>query len=144
MTLTTRSRIAIAVASALALGVTHYASVWTNGDPGLVPQLWNWSVIAAYVFAIVAVFLVDRWWALLPVLAPYAVGLYIELGTDYVSPWASEELHPSLSGGYIFFVSLGIALQAAVLSIGFLPRRVWDVGRRLRVSRRGRVPSPRG
>ena len=140
----TRTRIAITVAAALALGVTHYGSVLTDGDPGLVSQVWNWSFIAAYVLAIVAVFFVDRWWALLPAFAPLVTGLYIELGTNYVSPWAGEEIRASLDGGYIVLAALGVGLQVAFLSIGFLPRRVWDLGRRIKVSRQSRVPSSRG
>lgn len=138
--MTTRTRIAITVVSALALGVTHYGSTWTAGDPGLARDIWNWSAPVAYALAIAAVALVDRWWALLPVLAPFAVGLYIELGTDYVSPWASEEIRASSTGGYIVLAALGIGLQVAVLSIGFLPRRVWRAGRRLNLSR----TTPRG
>lgn len=141
--MTTRTRVTITVASALALGVTHYGSTWTAGDPGLTRDIWGWSVAAAYVLAIVGVFLVDRWWALLPALAPLAAGLYIDLGTGYVSPWR-EEMVPTTTGGYVVLAALGLGLQAAVLSIGFLPRRVWGAGRRMWVSRRGRVPSPRG
>jgi hypothetical protein len=138
--MTTRTRIAITVASALALAVTDYGSTWTSGNPGLVPHLWDWSFLAAYGLAIVGVFFVDRWWALLPALAPLAAGLYMEYLTDYVSPWVSEEIRPSATGGYVVLVTLGIALQAAVLSVGFLPRRVWGIGRRLHLSR----TTPRG
>lgn len=138
--MSTRTRVAITVASAAALAITHYGSVWTNGDPGLAPQLWNWSVLAAYALTVVAVFLVDRWWALLPALAPFAAGLYIECLTDYVSPWASEEVTLSAGGGYFVLVGIGIGLQAAFLSIGFLPRRVWAAARRPRISR----TTPRG
>jgi hypothetical protein len=140
--MTTRTRVAITVASALALAVTHYGNAWTVGDPGLGRDLWGWSVLAAYVLAIVGVFLVDRWWALLPAVAPLAASFYLYNFTDYVYPWESESI--SVNGGLgIVLIVLAIGFQAAVLSIGFLPRRVWDVGRRIRVNRRGRAPSLR-
>jgi hypothetical protein len=141
--MTTRTRVAITVVAAIALGVTQYGSTWTAGDPGLGRDLWGWSVLAAYGFAIVAVFLVDRWWALLPALAPLAAHIYIYNFTDYVYPWASESITVSGPSAIVLFV-IAIGIQAVVLSIGFLPRRVWDAGRRIRISRRGRVPSPRG
>ena len=90
--MSTRTRIAITVASALALGVTQYGSTWTAGDPGLASDLWGGSAPAAYGFAIVAVFLVNRWWALLPVLAPTAAMLYLEYLTDYAPPFEREPL----------------------------------------------------
>jgi hypothetical protein len=141
--MTTRTRIAITAASALALGVTHYGRTWTAGDPGLGRDLWGWSVLAAYGLAIVGVFLVDRWWALLPAVAPLAASFYIYNFTDYVYPWESESI--SVNGGLgLVLIVFAIGFQAAVLSIGFLPRRLWDAGRRIWVSRRGRAPSPRG
>jgi hypothetical protein len=143
MNMSTRTRVAITIASALALGITHYGSTWTAGDPGLARDLWRWSVPAAYGFAIFGVFLVDRWWALLPAFAPLAAGVYLYNFTDYVYPWESESIAVSGPAGIVLF-ALGVGIQAAVLSIGFLPRRVWDAGRRLGISRRGRAPSPRG
>lgn len=141
--MTTRTRVAITVASALALGVTHYGSVWTTGEPGLVPHLWEWSFLAAYGFAIAGVFFVNRWWALLPAVSPFAVGLYIQLLTDYEYPWR-EEIVPTATLGYLGFAVIVVGLQATVLAIGLLLRWFWDAGRRIYVSRRTQAPSPRG
>jgi hypothetical protein len=141
--MTTRTRIAITVASALALGVTSYGRVWTTGDPGVAPNLWEWGFVTAYGFAIVGVSLVNRWWGLLPAFAPFAVGLYIQLFTDYVSPWR-EEIVPTATTGYVGYAVVVIGIQAAVLAVGLLLRWFWDAGRRVYVSRRGRAPSPPG
>jgi hypothetical protein len=128
--MTTRIRVAITVASAVALGVAHYGSAWTAGDPGLGRDLWGWSVLAAYALAIVGVFLVDRWWALLPALAPLAAGFYLYNFTDYVYPWESESIAVTGPAGIVLLV-LAIGYQVAILSIGFLPRRAWGIGRNL-------------
>lgn len=143
MTLTTRGRIAITVASALALGVTQYGSRWTVGDPGLARDLWSWGALAAYVLAISAVFAVNRWWALLPALAPTAADLYLENFTAYVPPPEREPLVLPVPF-VIAFLCIQVAIQAGVLAIGFLPRPTWRAGRRLWLSHRGRVPSLRG
>jgi hypothetical protein len=130
--MTTRTRIAITFVSALALGVTHYGSAWSVGAPGLERDIWDWSVLAAYALAVVGVFLVDRWWALFPALIPATVSFYLYNLTDYSTPWDSESIgSPSQPVFYAILLLLGIALQAAMLSIGFLPRRVWHVGQRL-------------
>ncbi len=140
--MTTKTRIAITVASAAALGTAEYGQTWSVMEPGS-GEVWGWAVLASYVLAIVAVALVDRWWALLPVLAPIAADIYIQNFTDYVYPWESESIHLGWAAGLVVGV-LWVGAQAAVLSIGFLPRRVWDVGRRRRLSRRNPTPSPRG
>ncbi len=141
--MTTHTRIAITVVSALALGVTQYGSTWTTGDPGLARDIWNWSAPVAYGFAIVAVSLVNRWWALLPALAPTAAMLYLEYLTDYAPPWEREPLILPVALVVALFC-IQVALQAGVLAVGLLARWIWDANRRRRVSRRGRAPSLRG
>jgi hypothetical protein len=141
--MSTRTRIAITVASALALGVTQYGSTWTAGDPGLASDLWGGSAPAAYGFAIVAVFLVNRWWALLPVLAPTAAMLYLEYLTDYAPPFEREPLILPVAF-VVVLVCIQVALQAGVLAVGLLARRIWDAHGPARFSRRDRAPSPRG
>lgn len=143
MTMATRTRVALTVASALALGVTEYGSTWTVGAPGLARDLWVWSVPVAYGFAIVVVCLVNRWWALLPALAPAAALLYLESLTDYVPPPEREPLVLPVPF-VVALICIEVALRAGVLAVGFLVRLLWDAGRRRRLNRRGRVPSPRG
>jgi len=137
--MTTRTRVAITVASAAALAATKYGQTWSVLEPGPARHIWGGAILAAYALAIVAVALVDRWWALLPVLAPLATDFYIENFTDYVYPWQSESIHPGLALSIVLLV-FWIGLQAAVLSIGFLPRRVWGAWRRLNLS----TTTPRG
>jgi hypothetical protein len=143
MTMTNRIRVAITIVSALALGITEYGSRWTAADPGIVSDVWGWSGMAAYLFAIVAVALVYRWWALLPALAPTAAVLYLEYLTDYEPPWEREPLILPVALLIAVFC-IQVALQAGVLALGFLGRLIWDSNRDRWLSRRGRVPSPRG
>jgi len=124
--MTTRTRVAITVASAVALAVTQYGSVASLGDPGLERDIWGWSVLAAYGLAVLGVFFVNRWWALLPALAPMATGLHLEYLTDYTYPWESESIRPSGRLGFLVLPFFSIAFFAAMLSIGLLARRVWD------------------
>lgn len=126
--MTTRTRVAITVASAVALAVTQYGegSVRSLGDPGLERDIWGGSVLAAYGLAVVGVFFVNRWWALLPALVPMATGLYLEYLTDYTYPWESESIRPSGRLGFLVLPFFSIAFFAAMLSIGLLARRVWD------------------
>lgn len=145
MRMNTPARIAIVAVAALALAVTDYGQAMNITKEGLQRELWDWGTLAAYVLAVVGVCLVDRWWALLPAAAPIAVTFYLYNFTGYSTPWDSESLgSPSEPVSYAMLLLFSIALHAAFLSIGFLPRRVWNVGRRMWVSRRGRLPSPRG
>jgi hypothetical protein len=48
-----------------------------------------------YGLAIVGVFLVYRWWALLPAIAPVAAIIYLHNMTDYVAPWREEPIGPT-------------------------------------------------
>jgi hypothetical protein len=134
--MSTRTRVAITLAVALGLAVTGLGRAWSVADPGLERDIWSWSTLAVEALAIVGVFLVDRWWALLPAVVPTAVTFYLYNFTAYSTPWDSESIgSPSEPVAYAVLLLIAIALHAAVLSIGFLPRRVWGGGRRLRLSR---------
>jgi hypothetical protein len=134
----TRTRIGITLASGLALGVTAYGSTLTSAEPGMTPhQIWHWAAFGAYALALIAVALVDRWWALLPVAVPMAVSVYIYSATDFSTPWENESLHPTTAAWFVL-VPVAIALQAAFLSLGFLLRRIWLWGRRWYRSNSGR------
>ncbi len=133
--MSTRVRVAIILASAVALGVTAYGNAWAILPPGSDREVWGIAVAAALVLAIVAVFLVDRWWALLPAVGPIAVSFYLYNLTGYSTPWDSESIGtPSEPIFYGVLLVLGIALHAAVLSIGLLLRRLWDVRPRRKLS----------
>jgi hypothetical protein len=143
--MTTRTRIAITAAAALALAVTHYGQAMNVTDFGQTRDLWAWGNAAAFGFALLAVVLVNRWWALLPAAIPSAVTFYLYTFTDYSTPWDSEGLvFPSQPIFYAVVLLFVVGFHAAVLSIGFLLRPVWRAARRLWISRRGRVPSLRG
>jgi hypothetical protein len=127
--MTTHTRIGITLASALAIGVTSYGRTLTSVSFGTEHEIWGWAVLTAYAFALIAVALIDRWWALLPAVVPMAVSFYIYNLTDFTTPWESESLHPT-TAAWFFLVPVAIALQAAFLSLGFLLRRIWLWGRR--------------
>jgi hypothetical protein len=127
--MTTRTKIAITVASALALAITNYGQAMSVTDFGLQQDLWDWGALAATLLAVVGVSLVNRWWALLPAAIPSAVTYYLYSFTDYSTPWDSEGLiYPSQPFIYAAVLLFVVGLHAAVLSIGFLPRPVWRAG----------------
>jgi len=139
--MTTRTRIAITIASAAALAVTDYGQAMSVTDFGLQRDLWSWGTLAATGLAVIGVSLVNRWWALLPAAVPSAVIFYLYSFTDYSTPWDSEGLiFPGQPIFYLVVLLFVVGFYAAVLSIGFLPRLVWRAGRRLSLSR----TTPRG
>jgi hypothetical protein len=122
-----RGRVAATVATALLLGAFSYANSFDLHLTGTLGSLWShasWLVV--YGLAIIAVFLVYRWWALLPALAPAAVGVYLYSLTDYEPPWRDEYAGGFSGAAYVLLVILGIVLQAAMLSIGLLLRAGWE------------------
>lgn len=133
--MTNRWRIAITLATALLLGAFRYGHAFDIDPPGVLGDVWYGSILGPLLYgtAIFGVFLVYRWWALLPALAPVAVSIYLYDLTDYVSPW-HEESAPNFSEGLgsIVFVILAVAIQAAVLALGLLLRWAWErrAGRR--------------
>lgn len=135
--MTTRTRIGITAVAALALGVATYGAAMS--PPGR--DIWEWSELAAFGLALVAVFLVNRWWALLPAFVPSAVTFYLYTFTSYSTPWDSESIgNPDQPVTYAILLLFVVALEAAVLSIGFLLRLVWNAGRRSYLSK----TTPRG
>jgi hypothetical protein len=126
--MTDRSRVAITLATALALGAFAYGSAFDISPPGALGDIWDhgsWLVI--YGLAVVGVFFVYRWWALLPAIVPIAVTVYIHTMTDYVDPWQSESIgSPDGPIGYAFLLIVGILLQAAFLALGLLLRAAWE------------------
>jgi hypothetical protein len=133
---TTRTRIAITVACTLALAGTAYGDAMQIGDFGPQGEIWHWSFLAACGLAIVGAFVVYRWWALLPALAPGAVTFYLYEFTAYSTPWDSESVgNPNEPVGYAVLLLFVSAFFAAAFSIGLLLRFAWDAGRRIYMSR---------
>jgi hypothetical protein len=125
--MTDRSRVAITLATALALGAFAYGSAYAIRPPGALGDIWHSSGWVVYGLAIVGVFFVYRWWALLPAIAPIAVTAYINTMTDYVYPWRSESIgSPNEPVGYVFLLLLAIFLHAAFLALGLLLRAAWE------------------
>jgi hypothetical protein len=135
--MTTRTRIGITVIAALALGVTEYGA--RMSPPGR--DIWEWSELAAYGLAVAAVFLVNRWWALLPAAVPSAVTFYLYTFTSYSTPWDNESLgNPDQPVTYAIVLLFVVAFEAAVLSVGFLLRWIWNAVRNSYLSK----TTPRG
>jgi hypothetical protein len=127
--MTDRSRVAITVVTALALGAFTYGHAFAVSPPGVLRDVWEGSW-AIYGLAVLGVFLVYRWWALLPAIAPTAVIVYLHNMTDYVAPWREEPVGPSSFSDepvlYVMLVIGGILLEAAVLSVGLLLCATWE------------------
>jgi len=126
--MTGRGRIAITVATALVLGAFRYGHAYDISPPGILGDVWHGSVLGLllYGLSIFGVFLVYRWWALLPAIAPVAVNVYLYNLTDYVAPWHEEGPTLSEDPATIFLVLIAIGIQAAVLAIGLLFRWAWE------------------
>jgi hypothetical protein len=130
------------LATALVLAASTYGHAFDISLPGVLQNIWdhgNWVIDG---LAVLGVFLVYRWWALLPAIAPAAVIVYLHNMTDYVEPWHGDALGPVTFSDqpalYVLFVIGGIVLQAAVLSIGLLLRAAWEWARSAR--RGGSLP----
>ena len=125
--MTDRSRATIALATALALGAFAYGSAFAISPPGVLGEIWDGSGWLIYGVSIFGVFLVYRWWAVLPAIAPVAVTVYLHNMTDYVAPWREESIGASDQPVvYILFVIAAIVLQAAILGVGLLLRAAWE------------------
>jgi hypothetical protein len=125
--MTDRSRVAITLATALALGAFTYGHAFAISPPGVLGDIWDYSGWMIYGLSVLGVFLVYRWWALLPAIAPVALTVYLNTMTNYTSPWSDESFgfsdQPVV---YILFVIGAIVVQAAILSVGLLLRAVWE------------------
>jgi hypothetical protein len=139
--MTSRSRVAITLATAFVLGASAYGHAFDVSLPGVLQGAWDGSGWIIYGLAVLGVFLVYRWWALLPAIAPVAVIVGLHNLTDYVSPWREESFgSPDQPVVYVMFAIGGIVLQAAFLSVGLLLRAVWEWVRSRR--RGGSLPDP--
>lgn len=139
--MTFRARVVITVASALILGASTYGHAMDIHLPGALQGVWDGSAWGLYLLAIVGVFLVDRWWALLPAIAPVAVTLGLHGLTNYVSPWGEDDGGISFSPLFILLVLAAIATCVAVLSLGLLLRAFWETYRSTRSAKARSAPA---
>jgi hypothetical protein len=110
---------AIIFVTALAVGAYTYASASDldrNGALGMIvfSTAVDW---AFFVLPVLAVALVNRWWALSLALVPLAVEFYLHEATDYGYPF-HEDPYPALvitgTGFLLVIYSLGFLLRAAL------------------------------
>jgi hypothetical protein len=124
-----RTRVAITLASALMLGASTYGHAFEVDVHGFLHDLWYGPLEAIVLgLAVFAAFLVYRWWALLPALAPAVVTVFLHHMTDYASPW-HEDLYAGLTDEpllLVLFLVFGVAVYAACLSTGLLLRALWE------------------
>jgi hypothetical protein len=123
--MTNRARATITLATTLLLGAATYGHAFDFSPPGVLQDIWDSSEWMLYGLAVVGVFWVYRWWALLPAIAPVVVTIFLHSMTDYVSPWGEDE-GVSLTPLFILLVITAIVIQAAILSVGLLLRAVWE------------------
>lgn len=124
---------AIIFVAAIVIGAYTYASVFDldrNGALGMIvfSTAVDW---AFFVLPVLAVALVNRWWALSLALVPFAIEFYLHEATDYVYPF-HEDPYPALvitgTGFLLAIYSLGFLLRAAFDRMVFerWARRLWD------------------
>jgi len=111
---------AILFVATLVVGAYSYASASDldrNGPLGTIvfSTAVDW---AFFVLPVLAVALVNHWWALSLALVPFAVEFYLHEATDYVYPF-HEDPYPAL-------VIFGTGFLLAVYSLGFLLRAALD------------------
>lgn len=135
--MTNRSRAAITLTTTLMLGAYTYGHAFDIRPPGVLYDVWYGSIFGWIVFwlAVFGVFLVNRWWALVPAIAPTAVMIYLNM-TGYASPWHEdlfstpwhEDLseHPLVAIGWTLFVFGWTIALAVFLSAGLLLRAIWE------------------
>jgi hypothetical protein len=113
-------RLAITFVMALFIGAHTCANAFDldrSGDLGTIvfSPAFDWAV---FVLPILAVALVNRWWALCLAAVPFAVLFYLHSATDYVYPF-HEDPYPTIAIVSIVFLT-------AAYSLGFLLRAVVD------------------
>jgi len=114
------SRGAIVFVAALMIGAYTYASssdLDRNGALGAI-VFSTAADCAVFILPVLAVALVNRWWALSLALVPLAVEFYLHEATDYVYPF-HEDPYPAL-------VIMGTAFLLLIYSLGFLLRAAFD------------------
>jgi hypothetical protein len=118
---TDRVRVAIVVATALLFGASTFAEAFDLGWPG--------ADLIVLGLAVFGVFLVYRWWALLPAVVPALVVTCLSAFTEYSSPEREDLAEGLLSDDPLLFLLLmavGVLVQAVFLAVGLLLRWWWE------------------
>ena len=108
---------AILFAAAVVVAAYTYASASDlDRDGALGTILFSTaSDVAIFVLPVLAVAIVNRWWAISLALVPLAVEFYLHKATDYVYPF-HEDPYPAITifwtGFLLAFYSLGFLLRA--------------------------------
>jgi hypothetical protein len=112
---------AIIFTAALLVGAYTYASASDlDRNEALGTIVFSTAVDwACLLLPVLAVALVNRWWALSIALVPFAVEFYLHEATDYVYPF-HEDPYPAL-------VIFGTGFLLAIYSLGFLLRAAFDL-----------------
>ncbi len=113
-------RVTLTCAAALLVGGYTYGNAFDHDRTGVLgAALYSPALFWVLpVLLILAVALVNRWWALSVGLVPLAVLFLLHSATDYVYPY-HEDPYPA-------FVLIWTILLLGVSSLGFLLRAVFD------------------
>jgi hypothetical protein len=111
---------AIILVAALVVGAYTYVSASDLDRNGAFGTIMFSTAVdwVFFVLPVLAVALVNRWWALSLALVPFAVEFYLHEATDYVYPF-HEDPYPALA-------ITGTAFLLAIYSLGFLLRAAFD------------------
>jgi hypothetical protein len=112
-------RVAITCVAALLVGAIAYANAFDLHDTALGTVLYSSALTwALFLLPLLAVAVVNRWWALSIAFVPLAISVFLHSATDYVYPY-HEDSYPALT-------VLGTAFLLVVYSLGFLLRAVFN------------------
>ena len=112
-----RARVAITLGTTTLLGADTYVRVLHPGFLGAAGFAVPWGL------ALIGVFVVYRWWALLPAVVVPVVYGYAYNYTSHVDRWASESV---TLGSPVANALVGIAICLVIFAIPLLLRFVWE------------------
>jgi hypothetical protein len=112
-----RARVAITLGTTTLLGAETYVRVFHPHFLGALGSAVPWGL------ALVGVFVVYRWWALLPALVVPVVHGYAYNYTSHVDRWASESV---TFGSPVADGLVGIAVCLVIFAIPLLLRFLWE------------------
>jgi hypothetical protein len=112
-----RAHVALTLGTTALLGADTYLRVFHPDFLGAAGLAVSWGL------ALVGVFVVYRWWALLPALVVPVVYGYAYSDTSHVDRWASESV---TLGSPVANAVVGIAFCLVVFAMPLFLRSVWD------------------
>jgi hypothetical protein len=116
-TIGNRTRVAITLGTTAILSVDIYVRVWHPDLFGAVGMALPWAL------ALVGVFVVYRWWALLPAIAVPVVYGYAYNYTSYHDRWASESV---TFGSPVANALVDIVICLVVFAVPLALRSLWE------------------